>query len=121
MSRNRFAHIVLLYAAIVVGAPQSPALGQSSAQLVHRVWTMEDGLPISHLNQVIQTRDGYLWLASFEGIIRFDGAQFTVFSTATNPELPTNRFGDIAEAPDGSLWALAEYDYVVRWMGRAGF
>jgi len=65
--------------------PQA-ALRAESNGLVHEVWTIEDGLPLSHLNGVVQGRDGYLWLSSFDGLIRFDGARFTVFNTSTNPE-----------------------------------
>ena len=95
-------------------APHTASLAEA-ARLVHEVWTIEDGLPLSHLNGVIQPRDGYLWLSSFDGLIRFDGVRFTVFNTATNPELPTNRFVSIVEGPDGSVWAAAEFDYIVRW------
>ncbi|MGD8826029.1 MAG: two-component regulator propeller domain-containing protein, partial [Myxococcales bacterium] len=98
--------------------PHAAAVTEASA-LAHEVWTIRDGLPLSHLNGVIQARDRYLWLASFDGLIRFDGARFTVFNTATNPELPTNRFVSIIEGPDGDVWAAAEFDYVVRWMDGA--
>jgi ligand-binding sensor domain-containing protein len=94
--------------------PYAAQLAEASG-LVHEVWTIEDGLPLSHLNGVIQPQDGYLWLASFDGLIRFDGARFTVFNTSTHPELPTNRFVSIVEGPEGSVWAAAEFDYVARW------
>jgi signal transduction histidine kinase/DNA-binding response OmpR family regulator/streptogramin lyase len=93
--------------------PYAARLAEASG-LVHEVWTIQDDLPLSHLNGVIQAGDGYLWLSSFDGLIRFDGARFTVFNTATNPELPTNRFTSIIEGPDGSVWAAAEFDYVVK-------
>lgn len=93
------------------GLPVVPAPG---TEFGHETWTIEDGLPLSHLNGLAFAQDGYLWLSSFDGLIRFDGARFTVFNTATNPELPTNRFVDIQEGPDGSLWSTAEYDHVVK-------
>ncbi len=39
----------------------------------HTVWTTEDGLPQNSINAIVQTRDGYLWLATFGGLVRFDG------------------------------------------------
>jgi ligand-binding sensor domain-containing protein len=116
-----------LVAAVVCGTgmarAQAPdphaAVVTDASGLAHEVWTIRDGLPLSHLNGVIQPRDRYLWLASFDGLIRFDGARFTVFNTATNPELPTNRFVSIIEGPDGDVWAAAEFDYVVRWLDGA--
>ncbi len=114
---------VLLIAALVcapaVARPQAPdpyaARLAEASDLVHEVWTIENGLPLSHLNGAIQPRDGYLWLASFDGLIRFDGARFTVFNTSSHPELPTNRFTSIIEGPAGGVWAAAEFDHVVRW------
>ena len=96
-----------------VPAEKPTALGQD-VEFGHETWTIEDGLPLSHLNGLAFAQDGYLWLSSFDGLIRFDGVRFTVFNTATNPELPTNRFVDILEGPDGSLWLTAEYDHVVK-------
>lgn len=96
-------------------AAQAPTAALPAAhELVIESWTIEDGLPLSHLTGVVFASDGYLWLSSFDGLIRFDGAKFTVFNTSTNPELPTNRFANLAEGPDGTLWAAAEFDYVVR-------
>ncbi len=42
-------------------------------------WTTDDGLPQNAINAILQTQDGYLWLATFDGLVRFDGLQFTVF------------------------------------------
>ena len=84
-------------------------------ELVHEHWGIEDGLPLGHLTGVVYAESGYLWLSSYDGLIRFDGATFSVFNTSTNPELPTNRFSSVQEGPDGTIWAAAEYDYLVRW------
>ncbi len=111
--------VLLPSAALAQSSPQPSSPPTGSGTPVHEVWTIEDGLPLSHLTGVAFASDGYLWLSSYDGLIRFDGARFSVFNTATNPELPTNRFGHIAEAPDGTLWAAAEFDHVVRWRGGA--
>jgi|GEM_PF-269279 len=72
--------------------------------LVHEQWTVEDGLPVNALTQVIQTRDSYLWIATFDGLVRFDGVRFTVFNTARTPALRNNRIVALHEAADGTLW-----------------
>ena len=41
-------------------------------------WQTEDGLPQNSVTAVVQTRDGYLWLGTYSGLARFDGARFTV-------------------------------------------
>ncbi len=44
-------------------------------------WTTENGLPQNSVNDILQTRDGYLWLATHGGLVRFDGVRFVVFDT----------------------------------------
>ncbi len=121
--RNRIGTTLLLLQLIpAVGAGTAgaqvpaghPTVLKQGITFGHETWSIEDGLPLSHLNGLAFAQDGYLWLSSFDGLIRFDGVRFSVFNTATNPELPTNRFGPIFEAPDGSLWSTAEYDHVIR-------
>ncbi|MCP3958484.1 MAG: hypothetical protein GY719_11580, partial [bacterium] len=41
-------------------------------------WTAADGLPSNALTNALQTADGYLWLASFDNLSRFDGQEFAV-------------------------------------------
>ena len=60
---------------------------QTSEYEVHpdytiRQWTVLDGLPSNTINALTQTSDGYLWLGTNEGLVRFDGYQFTVFNAA---------------------------------------
>src|SRR5262245_57608165 len=58
---------------------------------VQTVWTTEDGLPQNSVNAIVQSRDGYLWLATFGGLARFDGVRFTIFNSANTPGLKSNR------------------------------
>lgn len=53
---------------------------------------------------VAQTRDGFVWLGTQEGLVRFDGVTFTRFNRGNTPALPHNEIADLAEGPDGSLW-----------------
>jgi len=54
---------------------------QTTAVTQYRVdtWSTSDGLPQRSVFSIIQTRDGYLWLSTFDGLVRFDGVRFTVF------------------------------------------
>jgi ligand-binding sensor domain-containing protein len=61
------------------------------SQYVHDVWTTNDGLPQDSINAIAQTPDGYLWLATQEGLARFDGMTFTTFDAAVKP--PRSRRG----------------------------
>jgi signal transduction histidine kinase/DNA-binding NarL/FixJ family response regulator len=69
------------------------------------------------MNQVVdikQTEDGYLWLATFGGIARFDGQRFVVYDAAEHPVLPSSRFHMIEIAPDGAVIAQTEFGHIVR-------
>jgi signal transduction histidine kinase/streptogramin lyase len=66
-------------------------------------WNQQDGLPQDTIRAIAQTKDGYLWLGTDEGLARFDGYEFTVFTKA-NGDLPTNSVQTLATASDGSLW-----------------
>jgi hypothetical protein len=61
-----------------------------------------------------QTRDGYLWLATADGLARFDGARFQVFSRSNSPGIANNRFISLFEDAQGDLWAGTEENGVTR-------
>jgi signal transduction histidine kinase/ligand-binding sensor domain-containing protein len=80
---------------------------QITAVAQYRVdtWSTNDGLPQRSVFSIIQTRDGYLWLSTFDGLVRFDGVRLTVFDKSNTRGLTTNRFTALYEDKDGTLWA----------------
>lgn len=76
-------------------------------------WTVEDGLPVNNVVDLLQAKNGYLWLATFDGLVRFDGVEFVVYQSENYPGLPTNRILKIEEALDGSIWMKTEQGFVV--------
>ena len=81
----------------------------------HTVWTLEDGLPQNSVNDIIQTRDGYLWLATFGGLVRFDGLTFTVFDVANAEGLASNRMMKLYEDRSGALWIGHQRGEITRY------
>ncbi|NUN69349.1 MAG: hypothetical protein HUU02_06515 [Bacteroidetes bacterium] len=79
-------------------------------------WTMDEGLPQSSVNDIIQTSDGYLWLATFGGLVRFDGTDFDVYDRSNSPGMRSDRVLNLLETADGSVWGSTE-DGVVRKQG----
>ena len=71
-------------------------------QYVHDVWQAKDGLPQNSVYAVTQTRDGYLWLGTQEGLVRFDGVRFTVMTRAQG--LESNEVRALLEDRTGALW-----------------
>ncbi len=69
------------------------------SQYHSRTWSLEDGLPQSTVAAIAQTPDGYLWIGTLEGLVRFDGVRFT-----TVPGLPSGSVGSLAVDRDGVLW-----------------
>ena len=77
------------------------------------VWDTEDGLPQNSVISMIQTRDGYLWLGTVNGLARFDGTRFTLFD-GNSPELKTSRIiVRLFEDSEGNLWVGTETGGVV--------
>jgi len=79
--------------------PADLGLGTYSVEF----WGAGEGLPQSRIRAIVQGRDGYLWLGTDGGLVRFDGASFTVFSRRTG-DLRDNEVWALAGDRDGGLW-----------------
>jgi ligand-binding sensor domain-containing protein/signal transduction histidine kinase len=80
-----------------------------------RVWDTEEGLPNDAVTAVVQTRDGYLWLATYDGLVRFDGVTFTRFDSNTTPEMHSTRVTSLFEDASGDLWIGYETGELTRY------
>jgi PAS domain S-box-containing protein len=60
------------------------------SQYLHDIWTIDQGLPQNGILAIAQGRDGYLWLGTEAGLVRFDGVSFTTFTTANTSALKDN-------------------------------
>ncbi|MCY7347901.1 MAG: hypothetical protein LH614_17015, partial [Pyrinomonadaceae bacterium] len=67
-------------------------------------WTTADGLPQNNVINIAQTPDGYLWVATLDGLARFDGVRFKVFNKSNTPEMPNNRIFSMFTDTAGRLW-----------------
>ncbi len=107
-SRDSLRTIALL--CFLVGS----AVGQHASYRFDH-WTTDNGLPQNTVRMIVQTRDGYLWLTTFDGLARFDGVRFTVFDKSNTPAITNNRFTALYEDKDGTLWAGADQGEVVSY------
>ena len=73
-------------------------------QYVHDAWQAPEGLPQDWVRSIAQTRDGYIWFATEEGLARFDGVRFTVFDRSNTNALRSNIIRALLAGRDGSLW-----------------
>jgi diguanylate cyclase (GGDEF)-like protein len=110
------ATAIMLMAGALLAAPAF-ALDPSKAfsQYVQSSWGLQNGLQQKSVMAVTQTRDGFLWLATEEGLVRFSGRAFVTFDERNAPGLGDRFIRSLAAAPDGSLWigtmsGLARYN-----------
>ena len=78
-------------------------------------WTAENGLPQNVIRGIAQAPDGYLWIATLDGVARFDGVRFTVFNKSNSPGIASNRFDAMIEDQNGDLWFTGEGGNVTRY------
>uniref|UniRef100_UPI00389953F7 two-component regulator propeller domain-containing protein n=1 Tax=Myxococcus guangdongensis TaxID=2906760 RepID=UPI00389953F7 len=81
-------------------------------------WRSDDGLPQNSLLSMAQTRDGYVWLGTWEGLVRFDGSRFVVFDKRNTPELRNHTIKALAEDASGVLWVGTDQGLVSYVDGR---
>ncbi|MFQ5738997.1 MAG: two-component regulator propeller domain-containing protein, partial [Acidobacteriota bacterium] len=70
----------------------------------HDVGQTVAGVPQNSVLSIVQTADGYLWLGTQEGLVRFDGVQFTVYDKANTAQIKKNWVRTIHEDRKGNLW-----------------
>jgi signal transduction histidine kinase/ligand-binding sensor domain-containing protein len=78
-------------------------------------WTTDEGLPQNQVRSILQTRDGYIWLTTNDGLVRFDGVRFRVFGKGNTTGVESNRFNSLHEDADGGLWAGTEDGGLTRY------
>ncbi|MBU4306897.1 MAG: hypothetical protein KKB32_03570 [Acidobacteria bacterium] len=98
---------VLVFAFLSLSAAPSWALDPQKdiGHYIIDLWTTDSSnIPQNSVLSMVQSRDGYLWIGSYEGLARFDGLRFTVFDKSNTPEIRNNGMMVIAEGADGALW-----------------
>ena len=97
---------VLCAAFIALGAVPAKALDPHTAlaQYGYQSWQTDTGLPQNTVHAIVQGRDGYLWIATEGGLVRFDGVEFRAYTRANTPGLPSDLIDDLMEDRDGVLW-----------------
>src|SRR6266850_4922062 len=73
------------------------------SQYAHTAWTIRDGFTKGPINAIAQTPDGYLWLGTGFGLVRFDGVRAVPWQPKEG-QLPSSVVGPLLVARDGTLW-----------------
>src|SRR5690242_8289863 len=94
---------MLLLLALGCAGPVAATDNKPLSMYAREVWTTRDGLPHNQVNAIAQTREGYLWFATWGGIVRYNGQEFRTFGRANVPELRDNGMRGATVGPDGAL------------------
>ncbi len=102
---NRFLYILVIV--ILSCCADLQAIGSDTtkqvSQYVMQTYDVESGLPSITLADIIQTKDKYLWIGTYSGLVKFDGTKFEIFNTENVPELGSNSIITICEQKE-ALW-----------------
>lgn len=80
------------------------SLDHATFQYSSRTWQVDEGLPNNVVQGIAQTRDGFLWIGTHEGLARFDGTTFTRFEGKSTPDLRNSSITALCADRDGALW-----------------
>jgi ligand-binding sensor domain-containing protein len=130
MTKPRASAIVglaVLLASSVCAIALDPSLDIS--QYAHTAWTVRDGFAKGPIHSIAQTPDGYLWLGTEAGLLRFDGVRAVPWQPPAGEHLPSNIVKKLLVSRDGTLWIgagkglaswkddkLSQYPEMVGWI-----
>src|SRR5262245_24390088 len=103
---RRATRAALLAAMLLAGCPSALALNPALdvSQYAHTAWKIRDGFVKGSITSIVQTPDGYLWLGTEFGVLRFDGVRTTPLVLSSDQHLPSNDIRRLLVARDGTLW-----------------
>jgi signal transduction histidine kinase/ligand-binding sensor domain-containing protein len=78
-------------------------------------WTGQDGLISNNLTSVYQTSDNFIWITSFNGVVRFDGVNFKLFDKTNIPFLSSNGFYKTFEDSKGNIWFCSQSSGIIKY------
>jgi signal transduction histidine kinase/ligand-binding sensor domain-containing protein/ActR/RegA family two-component response regulator len=108
-ARRRGVPVVACVLAVLLAAPAIALDPHVRVTQYHTLsFQIEQGLPQNSVQAILQSRDGYLWLGTQAGLVRFDGVRFVVFDRSTAPAFTRENVRALAEDRDGTLWIATD-------------
>jgi PAS domain S-box-containing protein len=105
-ARRVFVLGTVLASLLLVALPRALALDPERriSQYAHTAWRVRDGVFGGAPSAITQTTDGYVWMGTLAGLLRFDGVRFVSFAPPAGQHLPNPAVISLLGATDGSLW-----------------
>jgi signal transduction histidine kinase/ligand-binding sensor domain-containing protein len=103
--RGSFAPFLIAGSVMAIAQPTlalDPA--QPLSRYGHQTWDTETGLPQNSVHAILQTHDGFIWLGTEGGLVRFDGKDFVTYDSHNTPQLASNNIRAIVEDAGHALW-----------------
>ena len=100
--------IILFHLGLLVFAQEIPFreidASRPISQYTIKEWNMNNGLPNNAIMDIEKTSEGFMWLATFNGLTRFDGLEFIVYNRSNTPQLKTNTISALIVDQQDNLW-----------------
>ncbi len=106
--------VLALVALILCSSAIALAPNRRISQYAHTAWRIQDGFFGGTPQAITQTADGYLWIGTEGGLVRFDGVSFVPWTPPNGEALPSSRIHSLLGTSDGSLW-IGSSRGLARW------
>jgi signal transduction histidine kinase/ligand-binding sensor domain-containing protein len=118
MNPHLVARTILGFLVVALVCPGVSGLDPSRkiSQYGHNMWRIQDGYLPAPPEAIAQTGDGYLWIGTDAGLVRFDGVRFVPWASPRGKKLPSDQILYLLSASDGSLW-IGTAKGLARWKG----
>lgn len=107
-----FFLIALLYCS---SPAQAQPFKNTIPQLMLTQWTGDQGLISNNLTSSIQSQSGFIWITTYNGLMRFDGIKFDIYHKQITPSLPSDSFYRTYEDSTGVLWFASQSNGITRY------
>jgi len=106
---------MLLLVLLLSGAVSGLAQGNITPTYKHDLWNTDAGFPGGYVYSITQTANGYIWIGSSNGLIRYDGLSFVpIRQSDSNPDVRLPVWGLLTDFND-QLWAIDDHTHVFRY------
>lgn len=111
----------LLVFALICAGPMGHGLDpqKSYSQYLRTRWTVRNGFPGGRINAIVQTTDGFLWIGTGKGLVRFDSFSFVSVGKANRLTTPISQALMLVAAADGALWVWDQDMNIQRYLHNA--
>jgi ligand-binding sensor domain-containing protein/signal transduction histidine kinase len=113
--RRAIASAIVLIAAARPLAAQPGGDVPAASQYIRDAWGASQGFPGGAVSAIAQTPDGYLWIGTEKGLVRFDGSEFRLEAAAPDSAVPITRVLGLVTDNDGTLWIRLQSARLVRY------